>query len=394
MRLLLIVLMIANLFGQCMAMSSETPNYYETLGVNEKATSEEIKNAYKELLLKYHPDKLKKGDDEIKAKEKFEEIQKAYETLSDKFGRICYDMDKKPFPELDTWSDVIKEQFFTSYSALFNQRYQQRKALYQSFINSTQKQINQINNDITQYNSQGDVKASNYFKTYLQEKTLELEKFNNQLNELDKEHQETMNSLHRRFDKPIILKDPEVFVNKPMAPLIEQYNWYIRALNAHTKTLTSQVDKSYADKKNLFGDQTFHWTEIVNTITSILDQAIREEEMGIPESTIREAMQALSAYFDKLLTVKSDPSYKNYLSHTDFLPATDTPKSLAQRVEEYANKVKSKISKLEEKFDHKSPVEKALASLQKQLNELKNKLEALSEKLASLAGKISFKKKP
>ena len=105
-------------------------------------------------------------------------------------------------------------------------------------------------------------------------------------------------------------------------------------------------------------------------------------------------MKVLSAYFDKLLTLKSNPSYKNYLSHTDFLPEIDTPKSLAQRVEEYANKVKSKISKLEEKFDQKSPVEKALISLQKQLNELKNKLRALSEKLALLAGMMGSKKKP
>lgn len=383
------------LLSQCVGMSPESPNYYETLGVNEKATSEEIKNAYKELSLQYHPDKAE-GDKQEAAK-KFNEIQTAYEVLSDKFGRIYYDLNKKQFTKLDTSDDVSKEQLFQSYSDLFKKEYNQKKTLYQNFIKNTQKEINQINGYILQYDNEANVEASNDFKQYLQEKNLELKKFNDQLHELDKEHEEKMNSLHRRFEKPIIFEDPinpEVPKPKPIAPLIEQYNWYIRALNAHTKNLTPQVDKSYAAKKDLFGDQTFHWTEIVNTVISMLDQAIRQEEMGIPEGTIRDAMQALSAYFDKLLTVKSNPYYKNYLSHTDFLPETDTPKSLAQRVEEYANKVKSKISKLEEKFDQKSPVEKALISLQKQLNELKNKLRALSEKLALLAGMMGSKKKP
>jgi molecular chaperone DnaJ len=52
---------------------------YETLGVPHGALESEIKKAYKDLALKWHPDVHKDGKDE--AEEKFKEISSAYETL-------------------------------------------------------------------------------------------------------------------------------------------------------------------------------------------------------------------------------------------------------------------------------------------------------------------------
>jgi len=59
-------------------------DYYEILGLNKDCSHDEIKTAFKKLAREHHPDK---GGD----KEKFQEIQKAYETLSDPEQRSEYD---------------------------------------------------------------------------------------------------------------------------------------------------------------------------------------------------------------------------------------------------------------------------------------------------------------
>jgi curved DNA-binding protein CbpA len=55
-------------------------DYYKILGVSENATQDEIKQAYKKLSMKYHPDR-NPGDKQ--AEEKFKEINEAYSVLSD-----------------------------------------------------------------------------------------------------------------------------------------------------------------------------------------------------------------------------------------------------------------------------------------------------------------------
>ena len=52
-------------------------NYYTILGINENASSEEIKKAYRTLQMKWHPDKC----DLPEAKEMFQKINNAYEIL-------------------------------------------------------------------------------------------------------------------------------------------------------------------------------------------------------------------------------------------------------------------------------------------------------------------------
>lgn len=63
-------------------------NLYEILEVEEKATEQEIKSAYRKLAKKYHPD-LNQGNEE--AQEKFKEINTAYEVLSNSEKRAQYD---------------------------------------------------------------------------------------------------------------------------------------------------------------------------------------------------------------------------------------------------------------------------------------------------------------
>lgn len=63
-------------------------NYYEELGLNEHATIDDIKHAYRQLAKKYHPDK---NPDNTQAAKRFVWIATAYETLSDKEKRQAYD---------------------------------------------------------------------------------------------------------------------------------------------------------------------------------------------------------------------------------------------------------------------------------------------------------------
>lgn len=63
-------------------------DYYEVLGVDRKATPDEIKKAFRKLAMKYHPDK-NKGNKQ--AEEKFKDINEAYEVLSDPKKRERYD---------------------------------------------------------------------------------------------------------------------------------------------------------------------------------------------------------------------------------------------------------------------------------------------------------------
>ena len=68
-------------------VESSKQSYYEVLGVDKKASKQEIKKAFRKLAVHYHPDK----NDSPDAEEMFRKIAEAYEVLSDEEKRRHYD---------------------------------------------------------------------------------------------------------------------------------------------------------------------------------------------------------------------------------------------------------------------------------------------------------------
>ncbi|CAI5728467.1 unnamed protein product [Peronospora destructor] len=68
-----------------------TKDYYKVLGVSKKCSDRELKKAYRQLALQYHPDKAENAEEKETATEKFVEVSEAYEVLSDSEKRREYD---------------------------------------------------------------------------------------------------------------------------------------------------------------------------------------------------------------------------------------------------------------------------------------------------------------
>jgi molecular chaperone DnaJ len=70
------------------------PDYYKALGVDKKASADEIKKAYRKLARRYHPDR---NPDDKQAEERFKEVSQAHDVLGDPEKRKHYDSGTGPF---------------------------------------------------------------------------------------------------------------------------------------------------------------------------------------------------------------------------------------------------------------------------------------------------------
>ena len=91
-------------------------DYYKILGVERKASADDIRKSYRKLAMQFHPDK-NPGDK--KAEDKFKEINEAYQVLSDEKKRARYDQLGSAYSDFRTrggrpgdfqWDDWFQQQ--------------------------------------------------------------------------------------------------------------------------------------------------------------------------------------------------------------------------------------------------------------------------------------------
>lgn len=70
-------------------MEKQKRDYFEVLGIPRTADDDDIKRAYRKLVVKYHPD-LQKQEDKEEAQRRFMEAKEAYEALCDPVARRRY----------------------------------------------------------------------------------------------------------------------------------------------------------------------------------------------------------------------------------------------------------------------------------------------------------------
>jgi DnaJ-class molecular chaperone len=99
------------------------PNYYDILGVNNRASQAEIKKSFRTLAMKYHPDKNKSPEC---SKHKFMLIIEAYEVLSDETTRREYDINtnhgKVEYVSARPWTPSADFERIYSYSQIKRSR--------------------------------------------------------------------------------------------------------------------------------------------------------------------------------------------------------------------------------------------------------------------------------
>ena len=85
-----------------------TIDYYSLLGIQRHANPSEIKQAYRKMVFRYHPDR---NPDDDQAAEMFKQVLAAYETLSDSEKRANYDDVTRPAEEAPKRDQDHKGQF-------------------------------------------------------------------------------------------------------------------------------------------------------------------------------------------------------------------------------------------------------------------------------------------
>ena len=152
-------------------------DYYEVLGISKNTSQSELKQVYKKLALKYHPDK-NQGNHDI-AKKKFIVMNTAYKNLSNKNTKLCYDNGIKiSDKEIQECKKMSKKLFDTKflkkdYKKIINNLSNEEKEVLLKFISPFYENEDEFYDDLKDGNTDKIMEIFNSkFKIYLKNLTI------------------------------------------------------------------------------------------------------------------------------------------------------------------------------------------------------------------------------
>jgi DnaJ-class molecular chaperone len=105
---------------------------YEILGVNKSASQEDIKKAYRDGVMRWHPDR---NDGSVEAGERFKAISFAYETLGDPTQRQLYDLSV----DLPNGTNVNPDEVARLFTAVFGQFMDDKIPIFKKYARMYEK---------------------------------------------------------------------------------------------------------------------------------------------------------------------------------------------------------------------------------------------------------------
>lgn len=219
---------------------------YSLLEINRNANNEEIRNAYRSLVFKYHPDKNKTDPD---ATSKFINISRAYKILSNKQSRIIYDEtgeyddeEGKDKINIHTSINDFRKKISIKDIANYNNKYKNSKEEEEDLMKFYIQQKGNITNilDTIPYSTNKDIKR--YIKIY--EKLFKLKKLT-RYDEYEKT-KNNINLINKNFEEE---KEAKEILEK-LSKQISERNTVKRNFNDYLLELAKKYESDKIEEIN------------------------------------------------------------------------------------------------------------------------------------------------